>query len=281
MSALSRPAPALARAGAFLILAAAAAGCAERFAGIGEAPQMSTLTTLQEPIDPNAEALDRVLNAQTPTNAPTRLSENPTLPGDARPIETASIGRGAQTASLWSIGPRSLFDDRRARFVGDIVTVLIEISDEATINNSTNRSRSGSESVDIPSIYGLDTIADTILPGDGVLNPGAEIESSTSTSGSGGVSRTEEIDLRIAATVIDVLPNGHLIVTGNQEVRVNFELRDLQVAGVIRPEDITRNNTITYDKMANARISYGGRGQITEVQQPRYGQQVLERVSPF
>ena len=124
-------------------------------------------------------------------------------------------------------------------------------------------------------------MADTLLPGEDVLNPGVGIESSSSTNGNGGVARNEEINLQIAATVIDVLPNNHLVVTGSQEVRVNFELRDLQIAGIIRPEDISRRNTITYEKIANARISYGGRGQITDLQQPRYGQQVLDIISPF
>ena len=105
--------------------------------------------------------------------------------------------------------------------------------------------------------------------------------SSSGSSGSGTTRRQEEIALRVAATVVDILPNGHLVVLGSQEVRVNFELRDLQVAGIVRPEDISRRNEITYDKIAGARIIYGGRGQITDVQQPRYGQQMLERVLPF
>ena len=113
------------------------------------------------------------------------------------------------------------------------------------------------------------------------LDPGVAANSSSGSSGSGTTRRQEEIALRVAATVVDILPNGHLVVLGSQEVRVNFELRDLQVAGIVRPEDISRRNEITYDKIAGARIVYGGRGQITDVQQPRYGQQMLERVLPF
>jgi flagellar L-ring protein precursor FlgH len=165
--------------------------------------------------------------------------------------------------------------------VGDILTVVIEIDDEATISNQTNRSRSGSESASVEALLGLPSIADGILPGGDTLNPGVSLEGNSTSRGQGGVSRAEQITLRVAATVTDVLPNGHLVVYGSQEVRVNFELRDLQVAGVIRPEDISRRNEISYDKIADARVAYGGRGQITDLQQPRYGQQVLDMVLPF
>ena len=107
------------------------------------------------------------------------------------------------------------------------------------------------------------------------------VDSSSSSAGKGSVKRNEKLELRVAAAIIDVLPNGVLAISGNQEVRVNYELRDLQVAGIVRPQDISRQNEITYDKMAEARIAYGGRGQIYDVQQPRYGQQVLDIVMPF
>ena len=108
-----------------------------------------------------------------------------------------------------------------------------------------------------------------------------ELQSTQDTSGNGQIAREETITLRLAATVVDVQPNGHLVIRGSQEVRVNFELRDLQIAGIVRPEDISRQNIITYDKIADARIAYGGRGHLTDVQQPRYGQQVIDAISPF
>lgn len=185
------------------------------------------------------------------------------------------------TGSLWQSGPKSLFGDRRARSVGDIVTVLIEIKDTAEISNRTLRARSGSENLSVGAAYGLPKVADAILPGTNTLNPAVETESDSNSSGSGTISREEEITLRLAATVVNVLPNGHMVIRGSQEVRVNFELRDLQIAGIVRPEDISRRNVITYDKIADARIAYGGRGHISDLQQPRIGQQVIDLISPF
>jgi flagellar L-ring protein precursor FlgH len=184
-------------------------------------------------------------------------------------------------ASTWRSGPTSLFGDRRARTVGDILTVVIEIDDEATMQNQTDRSRTSSENVNIPALLGLPNVADVILPAGADLTPAVELGADSSSGGQGQTARSEEIELRVAATVTEVLPNGHMVIQGSQEVRVNFELRDLQVAGVIRPEDISRRNEITYDKIADARIAYGGRGQLFDMQQPRYGQQVLDIVMPF
>jgi flagellar L-ring protein precursor FlgH len=197
------------------------------------------------------------------------------IPAALPPPDTAT------TASLWQSGPQSLFGDRRARGRGDIVTVVIEIDDEAEINNTTTRSRSGGDSVSVGALYGLNTIVEKILPSGATLDPAVTTSSTTNSTGDGSVTRDEEITLRLAATVESVLPNGHLVIRGSQEVRINFELRDLQISGIVRPEDISRKNVITYDKIADARIVYGGRGQITDMQQPRYGQQIVDLLSPF
>lgn len=213
--------------------------------------------------------------AQVPTIEPPIPQRIALAPAPAPPSTVGSTG------SLWQSGPKSLFGDRRARTIGDIMTVVIEIEDEAAISNSTTRSRSGSDDVSVSALYGLTGLADTLLPGDGVLNPAIAAEGSQTSSGDGQISRQEEITLRLAATVVNVLPNGHLQIQGSQEVRVNFELRDLQIVGIVRPEDISRQNVITYDKIADARIAYGGRGHLTNVQQPRISQQILDVVSPF
>ncbi|PJE27404.1 flagellar L-ring protein precursor FlgH [Pseudooceanicola antarcticus] len=187
----------------------------------------------------------------------------------------------APESSLWRGGRRSLLGDRRAMNEGDILTVVIEIDESAAISNSSDRSRSGSDSLAVPQLFGIPQRINRILQNDATLDSAVSIDSSSSASGDGSVSRNEQLTLRVAATVVDVLPNGVLAISGNQEVRVNFELRELLVSGYVRPEDISRQNEITYDKIASARVSYGGRGQISDMQQPRIGQQVLDRVLPF
>lgn len=185
------------------------------------------------------------------------------------------------SASLWKRDRDSLLGDRRAMQQGDILTVVIEIDDSAEISNSTDRTRSGSESLGIPQLFGIPQRINPELPDGATLDTAVSTNSDSSSSGNGSVQRNEKLELRIAATVTGVLPNGVLQIVGRQEVRVNFELRELLVTGYVRPQDISRQNEITYDKIASARISYGGRGQITDMQQPRYGQQIADIILPF
>lgn len=185
------------------------------------------------------------------------------------------------TPSLWTGERGSLLGDRRAVQRGDILTVVIEIDDSASISNSTDRSRSGSESLSIPNLFGLPQRANESLPEGATLDSAVDFNSNSSFGGDGSVQRNEQLELRIAATVVGVMPNGVLSIQGTQEVRVNFEMRELLVSGFVRPEDISRQNEITYDKLASARISYGGRGQISDVQQPRAGQQLADILLPF
>ncbi|MDR0809020.1 MAG: flagellar basal body L-ring protein FlgH [Gemmobacter sp.] len=191
----------------------------------------------------------------------------PATPGDA--------------SSLWSANRDSLFGERRAARRGDILTVVIEIDDEAKISNSSGRSRNGSDSMGIPALFGIPQRLNEKLPEGASMKEAVNTRSASSYEGSGSVSRQEKLTLRIAATVVEELPNGVLRIEGQQEVRVNYELRELIVTGYVRPSDISRQNVITYDKIAGARVSYGGRGQITDVQQPRYGQQIADVVLPF
>ena len=190
-------------------------------------------------------------------------------------------GNELPEASLWRRDRGSLLGDRRAMRRGDILTVVVEIDDKAEISNSTSRSRSGSESLQIPQLFGIPQIVDRSLPDGASTANAVDIGSSSDSSGDGSVRRNEKLTLRIAATIVEVLPNGVLQIEGAQEVRVNFELRELIVSGFVRPEDISRQNEITYDKIAQARVSYGGRGQITDMQQPRIGQQVVDAALPF
>lgn len=183
-----------------------------------------------------------------------------------------------QQGSLWNTAPSGLWGDKRARNLGDILTIAIEIDDKAEMRNTTSRTREGSEAATIGAFLGVGSV---LPPGAKKFSPELEMESESDFRGNGSVRRNEKLTLRVAATVVDVLPNGHLVIQGDQEVRVNYELRDLQVTGIVRPEDISRYNEIPYDRIAGARISYGGRGQISSAQQPRWGQQVTDRYLPY
>ncbi|WP_062209648.1 flagellar basal body L-ring protein FlgH [Aureimonas sp. AU12] len=177
--------------------------------------------------------------------------------------------------SLWTGRNADFFRDTRALNVGDIVTVKIKIDDKAKLDNNTKRSRDSGVSV------GADfegAVSDFSL---GTLGATLGLKNGTKTTGKGTVDRQEEINVSIAAVVTQVLPNGNLYIAGQQEIRVNFEVRVLSIAGIIRPGDILPNNTISYEKIAEARISYGGRGRLTEVQQPGWGQQVLDNALPY
>lgn len=235
-----------------LFLLVLAAGCG-RMDHIGKAPDFSEVSE----------------------SAEQRAMLSPGLP------MTATRMRAVDHASLWRGGRSSLLGDDRAMRRGDILTVNIEIDESAEISNSTSRSRGGSESLGIPQLLGLPQRLDTELPDGASLADAVSLDSSSSSTGDGSVRRNEKLTLRIAATVTDVLPNGVLAISGKQEVRVNFEMRELLVSGFVRPQDVSRQNEVAYDKIASARISYGGRGQISDVQQPRYGQQLLDAVLPF
>lgn len=176
--------------------------------------------------------------------------------------------------STWSNASADLFTSPRARQVGDIVTVNIQIDDKAQFDNASDRYRKSS--VDAGLSYGF-SFKGWQADGSGDLG----LDSSSSSTGQGTIDRSEKLRLSVAAIVTEVLPNGNVIISGSQEVRVNFEVRVLNIAGIVRPRDISPKNTISYDKIAEARVSYGGRGRLMEVQQPAYGQQIFDAVTPF
>lgn len=183
--------------------------------------------------------------------------------------------------SLWSANRQTFFKDQRAGKVGDILTVLIEIEDEADMQNRSTRSRAANEDTGLPNFLGLESQLSKVLPES--VDPAnlVTLQSGSNSTGNAAIQREEEISLKVAATVSQVLPNGNLVIFGRQEVRVNYEVRELQIAGIIRPEDIMNTNTISYEKIAEARISYGGRGHMSDVQKPRYGQEFYDIVFPF
>jgi flagellar L-ring protein precursor FlgH len=239
----------------FLFCAAAAlAGCVgDRLDHLGQAPSMSPMENPQD--DPTYNRVTLPMPVQPPTQT--------------------------QAASLWQPGARAFFKDQRAARVGDILTVVIDIDESAQIENSTSRSRDNSESAGMPHLLGFETALANVLPDGYTPDQLVDLSSESGSAGAGSVDRQEKIELQVAAIVVDQLPNGNFVIAGRQEVRVNFELRELTVQGIIRPQDVSPANSISYDQIAEARISYGGRGQITDVQQPRYGQQVFDMVWPF
>ena len=186
-----------------------------------------------------------------------------------------------QVNSLWRSGSRAFFKDQRAAQTGDILTVLVNIADVGTLDNGTTATRSGSESMATPSVLGLETQLPKIISKALNVNSLINTSSANSNTATGTIKRDETVTLRLAGVVTQVLPNGNLVISARQEVRVNSELRELLVTGVVRPQDIASDNTVTHDRLAEARISYGGRGTLTQLQQPRLGQQLLDILLPF
>jgi flagellar L-ring protein precursor FlgH len=246
----ARPAPRAALT-ALLLAATALSGCSsmERLSRVGQAPAMSPVTS-------------------------------PTQDRDYRPVTMpmpTPIALEPAANSLWRPGARAFFKDQRAKEVGDVMTVVVNIQNErAELSNTTRRTRDNTrETLSVNNFLNQD-----IIPGTGAV-PDIDVTSGSDFRGTGTIQRGESINIKLAAVVLQVLPNGNLAIAGRQEVRVNSELRELQVAGVIRPEDIRSDNTIAWDKIAEARISYGGRGALSDVQQPRYGQQIFDVIFPF
>jgi flagellar L-ring protein precursor FlgH len=238
-----------------VIAAAALGGCgaADRLAGIGKAPALAPIE------DPTAQ----------PGYKPVRLP----MP-DPQTVAFASN-------SLWRQGSLAFFKDQRAARVGDLVTVRVKFTDQAQINNQTSRTRTNAENMGMGGMFGLETELTKVLPEGTKADALVKTDSNSKSEGAGTIRRSEQLVTNVAAIVTQVLPNGNLVVEGKQEIRVNFEVRELIVAGVVRPEDIEADNTVDSTKIAQARIAYGGRGQITDVQQPRYGQQVMDVLLPF
>lgn len=233
--------------------ALSACGAGERLQKVGKAPEMSKIA-------------------------------NPATQPDYQPVSMPmpppqNVSR--QKNSLWQSNRVTFFKDQRAANVGDIITVMIEINDKAEIDNETERTRTGAEDAGLDSLLGYELDLDRILP-EAIDNTNlADFDSNSTYNGSGTVDREEKIEVQLAAIITQILPNGNMVIHGSQEALVNFEKRILSIDGVIRPEDITVNNTISYEQIAEARIVYGGEGQITDYQQPRYGQQIYDIIFPF
>jgi flagellar L-ring protein precursor FlgH len=212
--------------------------------------------------------------------------ENPLHQQDYEPVSQpmpAPIRAEREPNSLWQAGSRAFFRDQRAARVGDIMTILISIKDSAKLENKTDATQTSTEALNVGNLLGLQTNLDKLLPdGFSSATPGfTDANNSSKSSGDGQIERKEEIEFKVAATVIQLMPNGNMVVKGSQEIVVNREMRRLTVAGIIRPEDISGENSVTYDQIAEARISYGGEGTLSDIQYPRYGQELMNAVMPF
>ncbi len=206
--------------------------------------------------------------------------DNPTTAPGYKPVQMPMPKPEAvsyNANSLWRNGSRSFFKDQRAHQIGDLLTVTVNITDQANFANETQRTRTVTEDSGITAFLGSNLLTGkTALPGRLLT-----ADATSNSDGKGTIQRAETLQTNIAAVVTQLLPNGNLVVEGKQEVRVNFEMRELIVAGIVRPEDIQSDNTIDSSKIAQARIAYGGHGQISDIQQPRYGQQVMDVLLPF
>jgi flagellar L-ring protein FlgH len=227
-------------------------GALHRLSEIGRPPELSPAS------DPTQDPKYRPLTMPMPA-------------GQSAPLDVNS---------LWRQGARAFFRDQRAAQVGDIVTVLVNITDAADMKNQTSTGRSGAEDMGVPNLFGMESRIPRIFR-DAVSANLVSVNSNGTTAGTAAIKRNETVTLRLAGVITQVLANGNLVVSARQEVRVNSELRELTVAGVIRSQDIASDNTVHHDRMAEARIAYGGRGQLTHAQSPRYGQQLLDTLLPF
>lgn len=229
-------------------------GCSlSRLAEVGEVPELSPIT------NPTADKEYR--HVSLPMPAPSAVTR--------------------QANSLWRPGSRGFFKDLRANNIGDIVTVLIRVSDSAELSSATSRTRTNSEDSQIGALAGFDNVLESVLPGAPDLNNLLDVDSALTSTGNGNITRNEAIDMRVAAVITQILPNGALALYGRQEVRVNHEIRELHVAGIIRPQDISNQNQILFEKIAEARVAYGGRGIISNTQRPRYGSEIADVLLPF
>jgi len=243
----------IALAGTMLSVISITSGCSgiDRLSQIGEEPRLSAIEnpTTQPGYKP----------VQMPMPKPETVSYNPN--------------------SLWRNGSRSFFKDQRAHQIGDLLTVTVNITDQANFANETQRQRIATEDTGVTAFLGSALLGQNAK--NALTGRMFQADSNSQTDGKGSIVRQETLQTNVAAIVTQVLPNGNLVVEGKQEIRVNYERRELIVAGIVRPEDIQSDNVIDSSKIAQARIAYGGHGEISDLQQPRYGSQVMDVLLPF
>lgn len=238
-----------------VLVATSISGCnmATRISEVGDYPEMSKIS------NPQAQPGYRPVNLPMP--APQPVTDNPN--------------------SLWRAGAKAFFKDIRAKDVGDTLTVRLKLDDSAKMQNVTKRKRDDKEAMGIDSIFGYETKLGKFFPKNVDNADLFAFGSKSNTDGDGNIGRSEKLELTFAAMVTQVLPNGSLAILGRQEVRVNFELRELMLLGVVRPQDIEADNSVSHERIAEMRVAYGGRGTLSDLQQPRWGTQIMDILMPF
>lgn len=225
----------------------------DRLADVGEPP---AITTIENPIT------------------------NPTYKPVVMPMPQSISSQGTKN-SLWQIGARSFFKDQRAGRVGDILTVHINIDEKAELSSASNSSRTSGQKIGVNNLFGYEATLNNLFPQQVDLTNLLSLSSNPTHTGAGAIKRKETIITNLAATIIQILPNGNLVIQGRQEVRVNYEVREVILTGIVRSSDIASDNSIPLEKIADARVSYGGRGQIDDAQQAPAGQQIINLLSPL
>ena len=254
-----------------LVCIAALTGCdvmSDKLEEVGRVPQLSKMNVYEEPFYPIHEQVE----------LRSKLSELGYENGykyDKEGKAKQQQAMGGSPNSLWKNGSRSFF---KPYAVGDVLSVVVQIADQAKLDNKTQKARNSGTAVKAPSILGIETAMGKIVPD---MNNLVDLKSNDAAAGSGKVDRKETVQTTIAVTVIKILPSGNLIVKGTQEVRVNFDIREVSIEGIVRPEDISMDNKVNLEQIAEARASYGGRGHIFDYQQAPYGKQVLDIINPF
>ena len=240
---------------AFGLVAVSVTGCnvLSRLSEVGDGPELTKI------VNPVARPDYRPVSLPMPT--PQVAEDNPN--------------------SLWRAGAKAFFKDHRAKEIGDVLTVKLDFTDKATFDNTTTRERDDSEDTNITQLLGLEAEFSKVLPQAVSATSLLSFDSAHETKGEGNIDRSEEVDLTFAAVVTQILPNGSLVIVGRQEIRVNSELRELMVTGVVRPSDIDSDNIITHEKIAEMRVAYGGSGTLSQLQQPRWGTQIWDIIFPF
>lgn len=220
----------------------------------------------------------------TQTTAPSPASSAPPVNPMARgplPPPPPQSAPELPTGSLWSNNSGSPFRDIKAARVGDIITITVSEVSNATKTAATTTART-------KKYDGLFNAAGMSAGSTGTANPVGVVKFGpyegkfgSSFEGSGSTNRTDSMSAYMTATVVDVLPNGNLIIRGSRWTKTNDEMQQTILEGVVRPNDITRNNTVLSQNIADAKIFVVGKGPVAQHQKPGWFLQVVDFLSPF